>query len=126
MTVLIDAWAWIEYFKGSRAGAKARPFIEGPDEALVSAANLSEVYRWLVKEWDEPTAEDYRNVIRGRARIVPVDEATAVAAALARGAHGLGLGDSFAFATARAHGARILTGDPDFKDLAEVIYIGAG
>lgn len=124
MTVLIDSWAWIEYFKGTRSGARVRTYIEGDEDAIVSAVNVAEVYRWFLKDHDEPAAEDGRSVLRARATIVPLDESIAVAAALARHVHRWGLGDAVVYATARARDARILTGDPDFKKLPDTIFIG--
>lgn len=44
MPVLIDSWAWIEYFKGSRKGEKAKKYIEGKERAIISAINIAEVY----------------------------------------------------------------------------------
>jgi predicted nucleic acid-binding protein len=36
-----------------------------------------------------------------------------------------GMMDSFVYATARARGGKVLTGDPHFKDLRDVVYIGS-
>jgi hypothetical protein len=37
MTVLVDSWAWIEYFKGSAAGGKVKELIENSqDKAIFS------------------------------------------------------------------------------------------
>ena len=41
MTVLIDSWAWIEYFKGTEAGERARPYLQSGEEIIVSAVNYS-------------------------------------------------------------------------------------
>ncbi|HEV8361200.1 MAG TPA: type II toxin-antitoxin system VapC family toxin [Candidatus Thermoplasmatota archaeon] len=121
---MIDSWAWIEYFKGSRPGQKARTYIDGEEDAIISAINAAEVYRWVLREYDEPTAEEYRGVLKARARLMPVDEPLAILAAQARAAHGWGLGDAIVYATARLHDARILTGDPDFRKVQDVIFIG--
>jgi predicted nucleic acid-binding protein len=114
----------VEYFKGSKHGAQARAYIDGDEDAIVSAINVAEVYRWVLREYDEPTAEDYRSILRTRAGIVPVDEATAVRGAQVRAAHGWGLRDALVYATATAHAARIVTGDPDFRKVPDAIFIG--
>jgi predicted nucleic acid-binding protein len=122
---LIDSWAWIEYFKGSKAGEKAKEIIEKYDEdAVVSVINIAEVYKWILKFYDENIAEEKRMFIKRRAYIREVDENLAVEAAKIRHEKGWGLGDSIIYATAIEMGAKILTGDPDLKDLDETIFIG--
>ncbi|HHF55597.1 MAG TPA: type II toxin-antitoxin system VapC family toxin, partial [Thermoplasmatales archaeon] len=49
MTVLIDSWAWIEYFRGSEYGGKVKKYIEGKEKAIISAINIAEVYRWILR-----------------------------------------------------------------------------
>ena len=45
MTVLVDSWAWLEYFFGSAAGEKAGKIIEDERQRkIVSKINLFEVY----------------------------------------------------------------------------------
>ena len=49
---VIDSYAWIEYFKGSSSGVKARGFIEKGSAATssISLAELQEKY--LREKWD--------------------------------------------------------------------------
>jgi len=124
LTVLIDSWAWVEYFKGSSLGKKAAHHIEGSEDAIISAINLAEVYRWFLKLYKEPQAEDARITITTRCTLVPVDEAIAVDAARIRNSERLGLGDSIVLATARHEEAKIVSGDPELRRYAEVIFIG--
>jgi predicted nucleic acid-binding protein len=58
-----------------------------------------------------------------RATIVPVDESLALEAADASLAHGLAMADSLVYATARRHGARLVTADVDFEGLPETLVI---
>ncbi len=124
MTVLIDSWAWIEYYRGSGYGERAREIIEGNEEAYISAVNIAEIYRWLLRYYGEIEAEEERKSLKNRCIIVPVDEGIAVEAAKIRHKMGLGLGDSIVLATARKVGAKVVTGDRAFKELKEVIYLG--
>jgi len=34
MKYIIDSYAWIEYFMGTKAGEKAKPIIEGLEEKI--------------------------------------------------------------------------------------------
>lgn len=127
MTVLVDSWTWIEYFKGSAAGRRARMAIEDlGSEALVSAINVAEVYRWFLQEEGSRGAEDARFLMTRRSEVVDVTEALAVEAAKLRKERGWGLGDSIVYATARDRNATLLTGDPDFRGAEGVTFIGAG
>ena len=123
MTVLIDSWAWIEYFKGSKKGEKAKKYIEGKERAIISAINIAEVYRWILKYYDEKIAEEKRKVMKERCFVISVDDEIAVNAAKIRNERKWGLGDSLIYATAKKENASVLTGDPDFKGLENVIFI---
>ncbi len=124
MTVLIDSWAWIEYFKGSKAGAKARKVIDNDEEAIISAINLAEVYRWTLQFYDEKTADEKIGTMRKRCFVIPVNDEIAIESAKLKHELRFGLGDAIILSTARGENAEVLTGDPDFKDLENVIYIG--
>ncbi len=58
-----------------------------------------------------------------RARVVPVDVSLALEAADIALAHRLAMADALIYATARHHGARLITGDADFEGLPEVVLI---
>ena len=124
MTVLIDSWAWVEYFKGSTQGGKAKDYVEGTEDAVISAVNLAEVYRWFLKFYGETQAEDGRVTITMRCILIQVDEEIAVEAAKIRHSREKGLGDSIILATAKNADAKVVTGDPELKEEPEVIYIG--
>lgn len=124
MTVLIDSWAWIEYWKGSSYADKAQKHIEAKEEAIISTLNMLEVYYWILQHYDASVAEAKKNTLRKRCFIIPVDEEIAIEAAKIKYSLKLALADSIILATARKIGAKIVTGDPDFRGMREVIYIG--
>ena len=125
MTVLIDSWAWIEYFKGSKSGGQVKEIIEDSDErAVISAVNVAEVYGWILRYYDEGVAEEKRAAMRERAFVCDVDEEIAVEAARTKQQKKWGLGDAIVFATAKKSEATIVTGDPHFRDLENVIFLG--
>ena len=123
LIVLIDSWAWIEYFKGSKAGERARKYIEGKEKAIISTINIAEVYRWILRYYNEKIAKEKINVMKERCFINPGDEEIAVMAARIKHEEKLGLGDAIIYATAKKEGAILLTGDSDFKDKENVIFI---
>lgn len=58
-----------------------------------------------------------------RARVVPVDVSLALEAADIALAHRLAMASALTYATARHHGARLITGDADFEGLPGVVLI---
>ncbi len=123
MTVLIDSWAWVEYWKGGAHAKAAAVHIEGGEEAVASTINLAEVYFWILKYYDEDTAIMKASTMEKRCLLIPVEKRIAVEAARARRQHGLALADSLVYATAKEVGAKLVTGDPDLRDLEGTIFL---
>lgn len=90
---------------------------------IVSSINISEVYRWILRFYDESMAEEKREAIRERCFIVDVDEGIAVEAAKIKHKFAWGLGGSIVYATAKQRRAKVLTGDSDFRDRDGVIFL---
>lgn len=124
MTVLIDSWVWVEYFKGSEYGKDAKKYIEGNEKAIISTINIAEVYRWILRFYDEKVAEEKRGVMKERCFVIPVDGDIAVTSAKIKHNEKMGLSDAIIYATAKKENAILLTGDSDFEGKEDVIFIG--
>ncbi|HSD56708.1 MAG TPA: type II toxin-antitoxin system VapC family toxin [Methanotrichaceae archaeon] len=125
MTVLIDSWAWMEFYAGSKAGEKVMTYVVDDDQdVIISAINLAEIYQVALRSFDEKTAETRRRALKNRCDIIAVDEEIAVMAAKIKHDLKWGLGDALIYATAKREGAKVLTGDLHFKGLSDVIYLG--
>lgn len=128
MSVLVDSCAWIEYFKGSVADRKVKELIENSQEKIiVSMVNIAEVYNSFLRDYPHPENERYaeasKNAMKKRSYVYDVDEAIAVDSAKIKHEKKWGLGDSMIYATAKREGAKVLTGDPHFKGLNDVILL---
>lgn len=128
MTVLVDSWAWIEYFKGSAAGEKVKGIIEDTQEKIIlSSINIAEVYNSFLRDYSHPDNERYaeasRKAMKQRSYVYEVDEEVAVDSAKIKHEKKWGLGDSIIYATAKREGAKVLTGDLHFKGLNDVIFL---
>lgn len=123
MTVLIDSWAWIEYWKGGQYSKKAALYIEGDEEAIVSTINLAEVYFWVMKYYNEDTTQRKVSTIEKRCHVMPVDRGIALESAKIKKALKLALADSIILATARSVEGRVVTGDLDFRNISDVILL---
>ncbi|HEX4919818.1 MAG TPA: type II toxin-antitoxin system VapC family toxin [Candidatus Bathyarchaeia archaeon] len=124
MTVLIDSWTWIEYWRGGPHSAQAAKYVEGSEMALASTVNITETFFWVLRHYGEEKAGEKRETLRKRCFLVSVDEAIAVEAARLKHSLKTSLADSVILATARSRDAKVVTGDPDFKKIPDAIYIG--
>ena len=125
MIVLIDSWAWVEFFAGSKTGESVKAYVmDENQEIIISSINLAEIYRVALDRFDEKTAEKRRRAMISRCYLIPVDEEIAIMGAKFRHERDWGLGDALIYATAIREGATVLTGDPHFKGLNDVIFLG--
>jgi len=120
---LIDSWAWIEYWKGGNFARQAAKYIEGDEESIVSTINLAEVYFWVSRYYGEATANEKVLTIDKRSNVIAVEKDMAIDAAKIRRKERLALADSLILATARRFGGKVVTGDPDMKDLKDVVFL---
>ncbi len=124
MVILVDSWAWIEYLKGTEAGERAKEYIDDAGELLFSTINAAEVYRHFFLLAGQDKAKTAVKMMISCAFPIPVSLSIALGAAHLRNEKKFGLGDAIILATSRQANARLLTGDPDFKNEPDVIYIG--
>jgi len=123
MTVLIDSWSWIEYWKGGKLANAAAVYIEGDEESVVSTINISEVYFWVARYYNERMAAGKLKTIVKRCSVIAVDKQIAIDAAKIKIEFKLGLADSLILATAMRIRGKVVTGDPDMKDIKDAIFI---
>ena len=129
---IIDAYAWIEYFKASKLGAIAREYIENEHSATPTIV-ISEISRKLQKEimlGNETQEGRLKRLefIRATSRIVDLDFETAAEAGkinedLKGKAKGWGLADSIILCTAKNFSGKVVTGDEHFRELEEIIFL---
>jgi predicted nucleic acid-binding protein len=129
---VIDAYAWIEYFKASECGAQARKYVESRYSATPSIV-ISEISRKLQKEIElgNETQEGRLKrleFVRAASQIVDLDfeiaaEAGKIDVETKKKVKGWGLADSIVLCTARNAKGKVVTGDEHFRGLDEVIFI---
>lgn len=124
-TYLLDSWAWVEYFDATKHGGKIKEYLENVDNAIITCSiNLAEVVRKFVSKENDPHIA--LKGINSLSKIIPLDSELAFSsgelhAKLKHKSRDFGLADAIVLATARKHGAKILTGDPHFKNFKEAI-----
>ncbi len=129
---MIDTYAWVEYLLGSRVGQAARKYIEGSG-AITPSVVLAELKKWYLKELEsgrrtEREMRAHLSFVESRTRVVPLDAQLAMKAGetdflMKKRIKGWPIVDSIVYATATAQASKVVTGDPHFKQLEEVVYL---
>ncbi len=88
----------------------------------MSAIEVYEVYKVIRRDLSEERALVAVSLLR-RATVVPVEESLALEAADVSLELGLAMADSIVYATARRHGATLVTADADFEGLPGTVVI---
>ncbi len=123
---VIDSYAWIEYFRGTEAGSRVRPYAES-DSAATSTLTIAELKeKYLREKW--PSFEEDLNFITARTAVTPVDRSIAIIAGELNHKRkkiksDWGMADSIVLATARNASAKVVTGDPHFEGLSDAVII---
>lgn len=124
---LMDAYAWIEYLRGSRAGEKVRAvFDEEGNEVYTCAVTIAEVVSKTAREGQD--VDVAYGILLNNSQVVNVDEEVSKMAGLLhaemrRVERDFGLADAYVLATARRLGAKVLTGDLHFRRVKEAILV---
>ena len=124
---VIDAYAWIEFLIGSKAGEKVKSVLEKEtNEVYTCAVTIAEVVGKIDREGKE--FETAYNILLSNSQVVNTDEEISKEAGLLhcemrKTKRDFGLADAYVLAVARAANAKILTGDPHFKGVEEAVLI---
>jgi len=124
--VVVDSWAWVEYFDGSSKGRKVEEFI-AKKEVWTSPVSIAEIIsRYRRKRIAEGPAMDTLFSITRVETLSRDDaqEAGRIHAELKAVSPNFSLADSFVLQLARKFGCKVLTGDPDFRKVKEAEFIG--
>ena len=117
---VIDAYAWLEYLDGSERGEKVRKLIfDRSSEVYTNIVTLSELISVAKRKGMD--AEKAFEIIISISRIYQGNiefhkEVGLLHAELRKKIKDIGLSDIFVLLTARKFNAKIITGDPHFKN----------
>ena len=124
---VIDAFAWIEYLQGTEKGKKAAEIIEEEGHQIfTSSATVSEIVSKILRENKDVGIA--LNHVNNFSTVVNVTNELGILAGqihfdAKKKNKNFGMLDAFVAATAKKMDAKILTGDPDFKNFKEAIII---
>ncbi|RYF67130.1 MAG: type II toxin-antitoxin system VapC family toxin [Comamonadaceae bacterium] len=116
---VVDTSAWIEWLIGSAVGKRLGKHIPDKSQCVVPTIVQLELSKWLIRELGEEQA-DRVIAYTQKCIVIPLDTSIALLAADLHGEHKLATADAVVYATARHHGAELLTCDAHFKELPGV------
>lgn len=129
---MLDSYALLAYFGGEAGGERIREILHeaslGEDRALLSLINLGEVAYITERERGLAKAQEVLAIIEQLPiEILPVDHQTVLAAAHIKAHYPVAYADAFAITAAQEYEGVVLTGDPEFnavKDIIRIEWIG--
>ena len=136
MRIVIDSYAWIEIFLGTKKGESAMNVIANAEIALTPEIVLAEIARKYMREGiGEKIIRERLERIAQSSELSGLDNTTAIESARtfleienqakkAKSKRKPSLFDAVILATARMNDAKVVTGDEHFKGLEETLSIG--
>ena len=120
--IIVDSCGWLEWFTDGKLADKYKEYLAAPDNLLMPAIILYEVYKVLKREAGEEKALLAAGYMQN-SPVVPLDDTIALAAADIALQEKLAMADAIIVAISRAHNCRIITSDADLKNQVNVEYI---
>lgn len=111
MKICLDSWAVIDWLEDGPSAASVEKVI--PHRPVISLVNVCEVLYILSRKHGDKAIQHVLPALRQNLAFIEVDEELTLSASQIKAAHKMALGDAFCIATAIAHNAKILTGDPE-------------
>lgn len=109
----LDSWAVLRFLEGGSPAARRVRQVMRTGRPIMSWINLGEVYCAIYRAAGAGEAEATLALLRPILALDAVTTERVLAAARIKAVHPLAYGDAFAVAAAAAHGAVLLTGDPE-------------
>jgi len=129
---ILDSFALLAYLGGEAGEGRVKEVLYetslGRYRTLLSLINLGEVATITERERGLAKAQEVLAIIEQLPiEILPVDRQTVLAAAHIKAGNPVAYADAFAIGAAQLHDGVVLTGDPEFevvKDIVQIEWIG--
>ncbi|MBI5032011.1 MAG: type II toxin-antitoxin system VapC family toxin [Chloroflexi bacterium] len=126
MRKVLDSFALIAYFEDEPGAAEVETLLTQAEKTgvklLMSVINLGEVWCDIARSYSAQVAEEKLHEVRGMAiEIIDVDWELTYQAAQLKAKAKLAYADCFAAALAMQNNAELISGDPEFKQLASQV-----
>lgn len=120
-----DSYAMIAFFKDEPGGSEVEGFLSSAlNSNFITTVNVGEIFYIEAKRSDLLTAEEMiEDLYKTPLQFVDVSFALVMEAAQIKARHRLSYADCFAAALARRLDAALVTGDPEFEQIEDVVTI---
>ncbi len=119
---IVDSSGWLEFFASGANASVFAPPIEDVKHLLVPVITITEVFKRILQQKNEPAAlQAAGHMMRGQ--VILFDSELAIEAGRLGHALKMPLADSIILATAQRHQATLWTQDEDFKSIPGVRYV---
>jgi predicted nucleic acid-binding protein len=127
-TWVLDSFAILSLLGAERGSDKVAQLLrEGQERKprlLMTWVNLGEVAYIVKRRWGEGRLHQVLAMLEGTPlEVVPVGRELALAAAHIKADHPVVYADAFAAALAMQTGAKLVTGDPEFRLLEDIVHV---
>lgn len=124
--MLLDSFAWMEYFMGTLKGEKVKRFVEDNSQLYTSPIVIAEIYSKSRRT--DGNEQERTDFIMKRCAVVVLDEKIAIEAAKIHAENKVktpdfGLADAIILASARSRNMKVLTGDSHFKNFEDAVML---
>jgi len=126
--IVLDSYALIAYLENESSADQVKELLLQAEASgkslLMSIVNWGEVYYALSRSKGEPKAEEGVLIIdQLPITLIEINRAVAYQAARLKARYAVAFGDCFAAALAMVNQGRVLTGDPEFKNLEKEVSV---
>lgn len=125
---VLDSFALLAYFQGEPAALKVKELFKraGREEALIflSVVNLGEILYTVERKLGRDTSQEtLRDVLTLPVQIAEVTLDRVLSAAHIKAGFPLSYADAFAVGLAQETAAAVVTGDPEFRQVASLVNV---
>lgn len=125
---VLDSYALLSHFEDEAGGGQVRKILraasEGKTDLFLSVINLGELYHITLRERTREKAEEVLFLLEQLPiTVVNVDLEMTLEAAELKSDHPVAYADCFAAALGNRKGAKVITGDPEFKKFGNLISV---
>jgi predicted nucleic acid-binding protein len=125
---ILDSFALLAFLEGENSTQVVEGILheaeQGQCQAAMSLINLGEVAYITEREQGLPQAQAVLAAVQQLPlQIIPADQDAVFAAAHIKAHHRLSFADAFAAAAAQESGGVLITGDPEFRSVSDLIQI---
>lgn len=126
--MMIDSYAWVEFFNGTPSGAAVEQHLRQSPVVYTCPIVLAEVQSKFRRNGQPELAEHYGATIIAACAVIPTDEDQAQQAAIIHAEQRqskptFGLADALILAAARSADQPVLTGDPHFQGIPDALLL---